>query len=301
MNPFYTDYQEYAQRVFPGLKVQKISLNAGLSCPNRDGTISHGGCIYCLNESFTPSYCLTADSIPVQLQKGIAFFSHKYPAMKYLAYFQSFTNTHAPLSTLRDIYMEALAPKEVAGLVIGTRPDCLQPETIALLADLGRRKPLFVELGAETSHNATLRTINRGHTWECVEQTVRHLTDAGICHVGLHLICGLPGETETEILQTVERATDLPVESLKFHHLQVLRGTPLASMLDEGRLKVPVFNLGQYLDLCMKIVKRIPRRICIERFLASSPPGLVVSPKWGIKNFEFTHLLHNRLKAESVI
>ncbi|MDE6410324.1 MAG: TIGR01212 family radical SAM protein [Muribaculaceae bacterium] len=304
MNPYYKDYNEYLGEIFPGLKVQKISINAGFSCPNRDGTIGRGGCIYCDNTTFTPSYCFGADSVKQQVEAGKRFFSRKYPSMKYLAYFQSFTNTFRGSDadnekniSLEKQYREALEDDDVIGLIIGSRPDCFPDDIVALLAQLNREYPVFVELGAETSCNETLRIINRGHSWEQTCDTVFRLNDAGI-RVGLHLICGLPGETEEMILQNVKRACELPIESIKLHHLQVIRHTPLHDAVESGKLSVFPFSKEDYLDLCVKIINIVPRRIAIERFLASSPPDKVVAPKWGIKNYEFTNLLMNRLKKD---
>ncbi len=298
MNPFYKDYNEYIGEVFPDMKVQKISVNAGFSCPNRDGTISRGGCIYCLNESFTPGYCMSGKErgVSAQLSAGKQFFARKYPHMKYLAYFQSFTNTFAPVGTLESLYSEAIDTEDVVGLVVGTRPDCLPDETISILGHIAEQKPVFVELGAESSHNDTLKRINRGHDWECVCDATRRLHTAGI-HVGLHLIAGLPGERPAHVLETVSRAVSLPVKSLKLHHMQVLRGTPLARMAENGTADLWLFTLDEYLDLCCRIIELVPHHICIERFLASAPPHTVLSPKWGLKNHEFTAMLHNRLRA----
>lgn len=297
MNPFYKDYNEYITSLFPDFKVQKISVNAGFSCPNRDGTISRGGCIYCLNESFTPGYCLSDANrgVTAQLNVGKAFFARKYPEMKYLAYFQSFTNTFAPASSLEPLYREAISCEDVVGLVVGTRPDCLPDDTIRLLGEFGKEIPIFVELGAETSHNNTLKLINRGHDWQTVCHAAERLHTAGL-HVGLHLIAGLPGESNEDVLQTVERACKLPIESLKLHQLQILKGTTLARMHENGTIAVNGFTLEGYLDLCCDIIAKVPHHICIERFLASAPPASVISPRWGLKNHEFTNLLHNRLK-----
>ncbi|MDE6717086.1 MAG: TIGR01212 family radical SAM protein [Muribaculaceae bacterium] len=302
MNPFYKDYSQYMSEKFPGIKVQKISINAGFSCPNRDGTIGRGGCIYCDPTSFTPGYCFGNDSVRDQLEAGKRFFARKYPEMKYLAYFQSFTNTFTGKvakgegeRNLRALYEEALTTNDVVGLIIGSRPDCFSSATIDLLAELNRRRPVFVEIGAESSHDGTLRKINRGHTWRQTCETVRRLAGAGL-PVGLHLIFGLPGEEEEMMMETVRRVCALPVESLKFHHLQVISGTRLHSAVIAGKLDIHPFGLEEYLDLCVKVVETVPRNIAIERFLASSPPVRVVAPKWGLKNYEFTNLLLNRLK-----
>ncbi len=294
-SPFLT-YSEYLAGIFPGMKVQKISVNAGFSCPNRDGTISRGGCIYCLNTSFTPGYCMEPEREGVrgQLEAGKRFFSRKYPRMTYLAYFQSYTNTFGGSGRLGELYREAVETEDVVGLVVGTRPDCLPEDTLKVLAEINREKPVIVELGAETSHDATLRLINRGHDWESVCEASRRLDSCGIRN-GLHLIAGLPGEGKEEVLETVERALQLPIDSLKLHQLQVLRGTPLERMMARGELTVPEISLDEYLSLCAEIVRRVGRKVCLERFLAQAPPEMVVSPRWGLKNYEFTSLLLKRL------
>ncbi len=298
MNPYYKDYSQYLTEKFGEVKVQKLSIDAGFTCPNRDGTFSRGGCIYCNVKSFTPGYCDPKESVAVQLEKGKKFFSRKYPRMKYLAYFQSFTGTHSKaVDSLRSLYEEAAGDSDVVGLIIGTRPDCLPSEVIELLSELNRRFPVIVEIGAETSHNKTLSRINRGHTWEDVVNAVERLSAEGI-DVGLHLIAGLPGETEKDVSVTLDRVLELPVKSLKFHQLQIIRGTRLASLIESGEMKVSTFSKEDYLGLCEKIVCRIVAArpdIAIERFLSSAPKDMVISPSWGLKNYEFVNLLHNRL------
>ncbi|MBD5340055.1 MAG: TIGR01212 family radical SAM protein [Bacteroides sp.] len=294
----YKDFAEYMREKFPGEKVQKISVNAGFSCPNRDGTIGRGGCIYCDNTSFTPGYCFNHGDIVSQLEEGKRFFARKYPKMKYLAYFQSFSNTFGrPVSELERMYREALGVDGVVGLIIGTRPDTLPDDVVSMLSRLNREKPVIVEIGAETSHDSTLKVINRGHKWRDVEDAVERLHSAGIS-VGLHLIAGLPGEDEEMVLTTVRRAVALPIESIKLHHLQVLSSTPLARMMADGELTVSLFNVEDYIELCIRIIKLVPRNIAIERFLASSPPARVLAPKWGMKNYEFVNLLRSRLSKE---
>lgn len=280
-------YGDYLSSIFPGIKVQKISIDAGFSCPNRDGTIGNGGCIYCRNDSFSPSYCKASDSVSLQLEKGKNFFSRKYPEMKYLAYFQSYTGTYnKSIEELESLYREALEVKDIMGMVVATRPDCITSETVSLLESLNKEKEIFIELGAETSHNDTLKLINRNHTWQNVEDAVSLITSRGI-HCGIHLIAGLPGENKERILETIERAVTLPIETIKMHQLQVLKGTILLQKIEEGKLRVPDFTLEEYLDLCARIVKMTPDNIVIERFLSQSPPNLVVSPSWGLKNYEF--------------
>ena len=299
MNPWYKDYSEFLAEKFPGIKVQKLSVDAGFSCPNRDGTIGTGGCIYCENRSFTPRYCSPRDSVATQLEKGRRFFAHKYPEMKYLAYFQSFTGTHAAAPAyLRSLYEEAASQPDIVGIVIGTRPDALPDNVMDLLEDLNRTCPVFVEIGAETSHDATLRLINRCHSWHDVEEATRRLHSRGI-ESGLHLIAGLPGESPEDVLSSIRRAIGLRIGSIKLHQLQIIRGTTLHALWERGEIPVESYTPDAYLDLCVRIVEIVGRSVAIERFLASAPPEMVVSPKWGLKNYQFTNLLHNRLRQKN--
>lgn len=295
MNPYYKDFNEYMREVFPGIKVQKLSIDAGFTCPNRDGSIGNGGCIYCNNASFTPGYCSPHDPVEVQIEKGKSFFRRKYPEMKYLAYFQSYTNTFGKTTdTLLEMYRNASEGNDIVGVIIGTRPDCLPEDLLDGLADLNSRKPVIVEIGAETSHDETLRLINRNHTWKHVEDAVSQLASRNI-RTGLHLIAGLPREDEDDILETVRKSCSLPIESIKMHQLQIVKGTALLEKWQAGKIDVDPFTLEEYLELCVKIVCTVPAHICIERFLASSPPGMVVAPRWGLKNYQFANILMNRL------
>lgn len=297
MNSYYKDFSEYMREVFPGLKVQKLSIDAGFTCPNRDGSIGRGGCIYCNNSTFTPSYCNPSDPVAAQIEKGKRFFRKKYPDMKYLAYFQSYTNTFGrSASSLIEIYRGAVASEGVVGVVIGTRPDCLPDSLLDGLEQLNRTATVIVEIGAETARDDTLRLINRNHTWSDVEDAAARLRNRGI-RTGLHLIAGLPGESSEDVLLTVEKACALQVDSLKMHQLQIIRGTVLHKKMLAGELSVVPYGLDEYLDLCMRIVSLVPRSVCIERFLSSSPPDMVIAPKWGLKNYQFANLLLNKLSS----
>jgi len=292
------------KRLFPDFKVQKISVNAGFSCPNRDGTIGHGGCIYCDNTSFTPGYCLCGDSIAEQIKKGKQFFARKYPEMKYLVYFQSFTSTHTDsLDTLRSIYREAMGSPDVVGLVIGTRPDTLTPKVVDLLREINATHPVIVEIGAETSFDKTLQLINRGHTWRDVESATALCHSRGL-HCGLHLIAGLPGETQEMILETVRRACHLPIDTIKLHQLQIVRGTELHRRHEAGELEVTPFELNEYLNLCADITETVAvesaGRIEIERYTSQAPPDKVIAPKWGLKNYQFTDRLRRLISTRTL-
>ena len=222
--PFlYNDFSQFLKSHFP-FKVQKISLNAGFTCPNRDGTKGLGGCTYCNNQTFNPDYCKTEKSITQQLEEGKRFFAHKYPDMKYLAYFQAYTNTYQNIEELKKKYEEALSVHGVVGLVIGTRPDCMPDHLLDYLEELNKKTFLLVEYGVESTSNEILKRINRGHTFEESEQTIRRTAGRGIL-TGAHIILGLPGEEHDEIVKQAAILSTLPITTLKIHQLQLIRGT----------------------------------------------------------------------------
>ena len=282
-------FADFLARHFEG-KMQKLSVNIGASCPNRDGTVGRGGCTYCLNSSFTPAYCAEGgESVTAQLVKGKAFFARKYPSMRYLAYFQSYTTTHGTTpDAMLALCREAMEVDGVEGVIIGTRPDCMpQP----LLERLARELPwVMIEYGAESSHDTTLATINRGHTWAQTVDAVERTHEAGI-PVGLHLINGLPGETEEMMLATVDRVNSLPVSVVKFHQLQLLRGTRMALDVERGLYDIARFTPEGYARLCARIARRLRPDIVIERFVSQSSPELLIYPRWGLKNYQFTRLV----------
>lgn len=290
----YRDFSDFLAEHFSG-KIQKISINAGFTCPNRDGTVGTGGCTYCNNQTFNPSYCVPTLTVTQQLEEGKRFFARKYPEMRYLAYFQAYTNTYGDVERLRALYEEALAVDGVVGLIIGTRPDCMPDVLLDYLESLSRRCFVLVEYGAETSHNSTLALINRCHTWEQTVDAVTRTVARGI-HVGLHFIMGLPGETVDMMLQSVDALSRLPVDTVKFHQLQIIRGTRLARDIEKGLYDVPRMTVEEYIDLCAKIVRRINPAIAIERFTSQSPEELLIYPKWGLKNYQFVNLLNGRLR-----
>lgn len=303
MGKFYRDYSDFLAGKFGG-RIQKLTVDAGFSCPNRDGTVGYGGCIYCNNTSFSPS--LGGSSVTAQLEAGKRFFRRKYPHMRYLAYFQSYTNTHGDIKRLMELYREALAVEQVEGLIIGTRPDCIPDSLLYELSGIG--KPVIMEYGAESSHDSTLGVINRCHTWGQTVDAVERTVAAGM-PVGLHLIMGLPGETDEMMLETVRRVACIGVDTVKLHQLQAVKGTALAreSVRDSvsGVLSfrgVPIreFTVDEYLDLCVRIVDTINRLnpdMAIERFTSQAPEGMLEWPRWGLKNYQFTNLLHKRLNA----
>ena len=294
----YRDFADFLAGYFP-YKVQKLAINAGFTCPNRDGSKGIGGCTYCNNQTFNPSYCAPRLSVAEQIEEGKSFFGRKYPDMRYLAYFQAYTNTHGDIDRLMALYREALAQPMVEGLIIGTRPDCVPDKLLDELESLSREKFVMIEYGAETSHNVTLDRINRCHTWEDTVDAVTR-TVARHIPVGLHLIIGLPGEDDQMILETIDRISALPIDTVKLHQLQLIRGTRMARDIEQGLYDVPVFTADSYIDLCCRIIERISPSIAIERFVSQSSDNLLISPRWGLKNYQFTNLLNNRIKENGI-
>lgn len=293
----YYDFSEFLNKYF-SYKVQKISINAGFTCPNRDGVKGVGGCTYCNNQTFNPEYCKPVMTIAEQLEQGKQFFARKYPQMKYLAYFQAYTNTYGELQHLKSLYEEALGVDDVVGLVIGTRPDCMPDELLEYLAELSKKAFVLVEYGVETSHNKTLQLINRGHSWEDAVDVVNRTKQHGL-PCGIHLIMGLPGESVEEILATADAISRLPIDTVKLHQLQLIRGTKLARQVEAGEVKVIKWSAEEYIDVCLAFLRRLSPKIAVERFVSQSPEELLISPRWGLKNYEFTNLLMNRIKATS--
>lgn len=289
--PLYNDFGTWIRKQFP-YRVQKISVNAGFSCPNRDGRIGVGGCVYCDNRTFNPSYCAHHQSITEQLEEGKRFFARKYPEMKYLAYFQAYTNTYAPIGQLRTLYEEALQVEDVVGLVIATRPDCMSDELLDYLEELNKRTFLIVEYGIESANDETLLRINRGHTFECSRQAVIKTHERGIL-VGGHVILGLPGEDSQECLRQAPIISSLPLDILKIHQMQIIRDTPLAK--EYLREPFHVFSVEEYVDLVVRYICLLRKDLVLERFVSQSPADLLIAPKWGLKNHEFTDLVRKRL------
>lgn len=292
-NPYFKDYADFLSERFNG-KVQKITINAGFTCPNRDGKLGRGGCAYCNNSSFSPMTGADVRSVSRQIEDGKRFFAKKYPEMRYLAYFQSYTNTYGETERLMSLYSEALSDSDVVGLIIGTRPDCMPDSLLSRLVGLNKSKTVIIEYGAESSHDSTLAAVNRCHDWATTVDAVMRTHQAGLA-VGLHFILGLPGETHDMMMTTVDRASRLPIDCIKFHQLQIVRGTRLASDYLSGRQPLTLFDVDEYIDLCVEIVSRIRKDIAIERFVSQSPDNLLIAPRWGLKNYEFTHKLFNAL------
>ena len=294
--PHYNDYGTWIRRQFP-YRVQKISIDAGFTCPNRDGRISTGGCIYCDNRTFNPSYCQRRHSVTQQLEEGKRFFAHKYPDMKYLAYFQAFTNTYAPLSQLKALYEEALQVDDIVGIVIGTRPDCVSDELLDYLAELNQRTFVLVEYGIESANNDTLLRINRGHSFEQSQEAIQRTHQRGLL-TGAHIILGLPGEDAAESLRQASIISSLPIDILKIHQMQIIRGTRLAEEFAANPFHI--YTVDEYIQLIAEYIQRLRPDLILERFVSQSPKKLLIAPHWGLKNYEFTNLLVNYLKQNKI-
>lgn len=283
-----------------GCKVQKISINAGFTCPNRDGTIGWGGCTYCNNQTFNPAYCDTQKSITQQLEEGKRFFSRKYPQMKYLAYFQAYTNTYGGLDDLKRKYEEALSVSDVVGLVIGTRPDCVSDALLDYLAQLQKQAFVLVEYGIESTHDEVLQRINRGHDYACVVRAVEATAKRQI-PVGGHMILGLPGMQQVDefVADEAARLSALPLTTLKLHQLQLIRGTVMAEEYAQHPSDFHLFSADEYIDAVIDFVERLRPDIVLERFVSQSPASLLAIPGWGLKNYEFVDRVRKRMEQRN--
>lgn len=292
--PLYNEFPVFLKRYFP-YKVQKISLNAGFTCPNRDGSKGYGGCTYCNNQTFNPDYCRTEKPITRQLEEGKLFFSRKYSEMKYLAYFQAYTNTYGELESLKRKYEEALSVDGVVGLVIGTRPDCMPDALLRYLEEINKHTFLLVEYGIESTNDVTLKRINRGHTFQSTIDAVERTVSCGIL-TGGHVILGLPGETHESIVSQAKELSQLPLTTLKMHQLQLIRGTRMALEYEQHPEDFHLFDVDEYIELVIDYVEHLRPTLVLERFVSQSPKELLIAPDWGLKNYEFIHRVQKRMK-----
>ncbi len=292
----YNSYSDWIRGKFP-FRVQKISIDAGFSCPNRDGKISFGGCTFCNNRSFNPAYCSSNKSIAQQIEEGRRFFARKYPDMKYFAYFQAYSNTYGKIETLREKYEAALSCEDVVGIIIGTRPDCIDSVVLDYLEELNRQTFLVVEYGIESADNQTLKRINRGHDFECSRRAIAQTKERGII-TGGHVIVGLPGEGAEDIIRQSALISETGLDILKIHQLQVLRDTRLGEEYLGN--KFHVFTVDEYIATIAEYIRFLRPDIVIERFVSQSPKDMLLAPDWGLKNYEFTHLLNNYLLKNNI-
>ena len=291
---YFNDFGGYMRRNFD-FKVQKISIDGGFTCPNRDDTKGTGGCTYCNNRTFNPAYCHRNRSVTEQMNEGIAFFAHKYPKMRYLAYFQAYTNTYDSLEVLRTRYEEALKVDGCVGLVIGTRPDCMPEELLDYLQELSHKVYVMVEYGVESTDDATLRRINRGHDYANAVDAVRRTAARGL-PVGVHIILGLPGEERASLIRQARQLSELPITTLKLHQLQLIRGTRMADEFDESPEDFHLFELDEYIEVVVDYLENLRPDIVVERFASQSPKELLIAPDWGLKNYELVEKIKRRMR-----
>ena len=292
----YNSYTDWFATHF-GKRVQKVSINAGFTCPNRDGTLGYGGCTYCNNEAFIPAYCTPDISVTEQIEKGIAFHRKRYRRTdSYLAYFQAYTNTYAGIEKLMSLYEEALRHPAVVGLVIGTRPDCVSSELLDYLAQLARDRFVTVEYGIETVSDVTLKRINRGHTFADALKAVEETSERGI-RTGAHLIFGLPGESRSQITASAEVISSLPVDILKIRQLQLIRGTAMAREFKDRPEEFDLYSLDDYIGLVISFVERLNPAIMIDRISGEAPPRMLDDPRsWSLRSNEILKLFGKGLE-----
>lgn len=294
----YLDYSSFIKSTF-GERVQKISLDIGFSCPNRDGSKGYGGCTYCNNNTFNPDYCEPTKSIKTQLEQGIEFFGKKYKSIHYLAYFQAYTNTYADIDSLKKMYEEALNVEGVIGLVIGTRPDCISDEIIEYLSFLSKKYFISLEFGVESTNEKTLLSVNRCHTYEETKATFEKCKNKGF-HLGAHIILGLPGETKQDILNHAFEVSNLPIDTLKIHHLQIVKNSVMAIQYKRNPENFNLFSSEDYIDFITNFIGHLRPNIIIERFISETPQDLLIAPKWNnLKNFEVVAKIDKKLVEQN--
>jgi len=279
-NRRYNAYAPYFKNIF-GERVQKISVDAGFTCPNRDGTLARGGCTYCNNNAFNPSYCDPANPVEQQIRDGIEFHKVRYRrANKYLVYFQPYSNTYAPLPHLKKLYEAALSQPGVVGLVIGTRPDCVDDEKLGYLKKLSERYYIVIEYGVESIYDKTLERINRQHTYKQSEEALLKSAEYGL-NIGAHFIFGLPGESREMMMDSVHAINRLPLNSIKFHQLQIVEGTVMARDYVTHPEHYDLFSFDEYIDFIIRFTERLNPAFVIERFAGEVPPRFLAGPGWG--------------------
>jgi uncharacterized protein len=260
-----------------GEPVYKVNVDAGFTCPNRDGAVATGGCIYCNNDSFRPSECTSTRSVRNQVDKGIPYLRSRYGAKKFIVYFQPYTNTYSSVKTLEALYREALDNPDVVGLAIGTRPDCVDEEKIAMIERLARDYFILVEYGLQSIYDKTLEFINRGHTYECFRKALELTAGRGI-KVGGHIILGFPTETREEMLHMADELSEMPVEFLKIHQLQIIKGTTLEGVYEKKPF--PVFGYQEWIEMLADFLERLSPDIVLQRLFAAAPDEILIAPIW---------------------
>lgn len=290
-------YSNHVKNTF-GSRIQKVSIDAGFTCPNRDGAKGTGGCTFCNNNAFNPSYCHTHKPISQQIQKGIDFHKTRYKkADKYLAYFQAYSNTYASLNQLQKIYNEALTHTEIAGIVIGTRPDCIDEEKLRFFAELSEKTYVIIEYGIESCYNRTLKRINRGHSFEDSVKAIQRTRNHGI-KTGGHIIFGLPGESREEMLNMALILSEVRLNNIKFHQLQIIKNTAMEKEYKDKYNDFEHFSLYGYLDFLIEFIENLRPDIVIERIAGEVPPKFNVGTKWHMRYDQILTLFEDKLEAK---
>lgn len=293
----FNSYSRYFRELFGG-RVQKVTVNAGFTCPNRDGSVGSGGCTFCNNEAFTPSYCVPSKSVTRQIDEGVEFHANRYrKAGRYLAYFQSFSNTYGPLERLKEVYGEALSHPMVDGIIVGTRPDCVDEEKLDYFAELARGgRYVAIEYGIESTCDETLRAVNRGHDFAAAQRAVEMTAERGL-HCGAHFILGFPGESEEMLLAQAERINSLPLTTVKFHQLQIFKGTAMADDYARDPARYPFWEQDAYIDFFIEVLQRLRPSLVLERFVSETPPRFRAGLNWGdVRNEQLLSLFEKRLE-----
>lgn len=293
----FNSYKRFLLQRF-GTRVQKLTLDAGFTCPNRDGTVGYGGCTYCLNDAFNPSYCTAVKPVEQQLSEGIEFHQNRYRrAGAYLAYFQAFSNTYAPLDVLKEIYRPAVEHPSVKGIVVGTRPDCVDDAKLDFFAELQQKMFVSIEYGVESCHDETLRRINRGHSFDCACEAIRRTAAKGI-HCAAHFIYGLPGETPDMWLEDLKTINALPLNGVKFHQLQIIKDTAMQRDFEMNPSDFHVFTKDDYVQFIVNVTERLNPAFVIERFAGEVPPRFLYANHWGLERYDVVlHKIEQRLEA----
>ncbi len=290
-------YSTYLKQRFGG-RVHKISIDAGFGCPNRQGGRDAHGCLFCDPGGSGAVGMARNEPIAVQLERSKELMRRKYRAKYFIAYFQPFSNTYAPVDVLRRCYDQALAVDDVVGLAVGTRPDCLPPETLELLAEYEQRTYFWLELGLQTTHDRTLDYLQRGHDYQCFLDSYRQAKALGL-RVCVHLILGLPGESREDILATAEEMARLKIDGIKLHLLHVLEGTPLGELYQQGQ--VPMFAMQEYVELVVDVIERLPPETLIQRLTGDGPRHILLAPLWSMNKWEILNAIDAELVKRGTV
>ena len=298
-NRRFNAYAQYFKQQF-GERVQKVTIDAGFTCPNRDGSLGRGGCTYCNNDAFNPSYCNSDKPIKQQIEEGIEFHANRYrKANKFLAYFQAYSNTYKPLKELKKIYEQALEIDGIIGLVIGTRPDCIDDEKLEYFKELSKKYYIIIEYGIESCYDKTLKNINRGHTFKQSVEAIEKTASYGL-KTGAHLIIGLPDETKEMILKEAEILSKLPLNNIKFHQLQIIKDTQMAMDFRKAPEQFSFFLLDEYVDFIVDFLEKLNPKFVVERFAGEVPPKFIVGKSWGlIRNDQILQKVEKRLEERN--